>query len=285
MIVWTKKFPLHARPLGYLRLLRARHRYFERLGLHGKVPGYHERLAALAGKHRGQRCFILGNGPSLRKMDLSKLKGEVTIGSNGLFRMFPKMGFHTTYLTMEDIEQVEDRRHELASLRGPTKLFALHNAYAIKPCADTLFFNCEAQSYHLHPRWKDIFPQFSPDFASAVFLGSTITYINLQLAFHLRCDPIYLIGVDHNYGQAFAGLPSGKVFVTDYIKGMLRESHFVDDYHKLGGSFGVPYLEAMDAAYSKARSFIEGQGMRVFNAGVDSKLDAFERVDFDSLFA
>ena len=32
--------------------------------------------------HRGKRCFILGNGPSLAKTDLSHLRDEYTMGLN-----------------------------------------------------------------------------------------------------------------------------------------------------------------------------------------------------------
>jgi len=56
------------------------------------------RLAALHNSRAGQRCFILGNGPSLRQTDLSKLRNEATIGLNRIFLAFPEMGFHTSYL-------------------------------------------------------------------------------------------------------------------------------------------------------------------------------------------
>ena len=39
-----------------------------------------ERLAALKDIHKGQRCFIMGNGPSLKNTDLSKLRNEITFG-------------------------------------------------------------------------------------------------------------------------------------------------------------------------------------------------------------
>ena len=32
--------------------------------------------------HKGERCFIIGNGPSLRETELTKLKGEFTFGLN-----------------------------------------------------------------------------------------------------------------------------------------------------------------------------------------------------------
>ena len=37
------------------------------------------RLAALKDTHRGQRCFLIVNGPSLKNTDLHKLEGEFSI--------------------------------------------------------------------------------------------------------------------------------------------------------------------------------------------------------------
>ncbi len=35
--------------------------------------------------HHGQRCFIIGNGPSLQRTDLTKLKDEFTFGMNRIY--------------------------------------------------------------------------------------------------------------------------------------------------------------------------------------------------------
>ena len=40
------------------------------------------RLESLGGNYSGQRCFIMGNGPSLNKMDLNLFKGEFVWASN-----------------------------------------------------------------------------------------------------------------------------------------------------------------------------------------------------------
>ena len=47
--------------------------------------------------HKGERCFIIGNGPSLNKMDLSLLKDEITFGMNRIYLLFNKVGFKTNY--------------------------------------------------------------------------------------------------------------------------------------------------------------------------------------------
>src|SRR6187551_16933 len=56
------------------------------------------RLAALKDIHKGKRAFIIGNGPSLKQTDLSKLKNEITFGMNRVYLAFPDWGFSTTYL-------------------------------------------------------------------------------------------------------------------------------------------------------------------------------------------
>ena len=281
MIVWSKNFPTLEKLAGYLRLKRAEAGFFERIGIGrdkktGKfgiirVPGYHEKIAALAGKHRGRRCFVLGNGPSLSKMDLRCLKDEITIGSNGIYRMFDKMGFKTTYLTMEDMAQVEDRRKELRDVRGVTRLFALYNAYCIPPREDTLFMNVERDSYPFNKRWSAFYPQFSVDCASVVYLGSTITYINLQLAFFLGCDPVYLIGVDHDYGDITDELLPGKVDITPEILEKIQRAHFARDYHKIGGTFGVPYVEEQEKAYRKALEVYRAYGRSARDASYGAR--------------
>ncbi len=63
-----------------------------------------DRLAALKGKHKGERCFIIGNGPSLKQTDLSRLKGEYTLGQNRIYLAFPELGITTSYyLSVNDL--------------------------------------------------------------------------------------------------------------------------------------------------------------------------------------
>ncbi len=49
----------------------------------------HRRIEHFRDRHRGERCFILGNGPSLIRLDLSKLRGERTFGLNRIYLLFP----------------------------------------------------------------------------------------------------------------------------------------------------------------------------------------------------
>jgi len=62
-------------------------------------------LVALKNIHKGQRAFIIGNGPSLRKTDPNLLQNEITFGCNAIFLM---PNFQPTYYFVEDILVAED---------------------------------------------------------------------------------------------------------------------------------------------------------------------------------
>jgi hypothetical protein len=48
------------------------------------------RLQSLKNVHNGRRAFIIGNGPSLKQTDLSRLKNEFTFGLNRIYLLFPE---------------------------------------------------------------------------------------------------------------------------------------------------------------------------------------------------
>ena len=91
------------RALGPVRAQRAIHRYLDvrsavtyRASSSGRRSA--RNLRSLKDAHRGKRCFIIGNGPSLKGMDLSPLRGEVTFGLNRIYLLFDRLGFRTSFL-------------------------------------------------------------------------------------------------------------------------------------------------------------------------------------------
>ena len=56
------------------------------------------KLAEIIDSHKGERCFVIGNGPSLKNTDLSKLTGDFTIGMNRIFLAAEELGFRPDIL-------------------------------------------------------------------------------------------------------------------------------------------------------------------------------------------
>ncbi len=225
---------------------------------------------------KGRRCFIIGNGPSLNKIDMNLLKDEHTFAVNGIFLKFPETEFRPTYYVVEDKLVAEDRAPEINKLRGFHKIFPWCYRNVLTSDEDTRYMNMLVD----YTEYKN-FPEFSTNASRGVWTGGTVTYINLQLAFYFGYDPVILVGIDHNY----------KVDEQkNEIKGVEMksldddENHFHKDYFGKGYRWHDPRVDRMETAYHKAKSVFEAHGRKVQNATVGGKLEVYERVDFASLF-
>jgi hypothetical protein len=224
-----------------------------------------QRLAAMKNNYKGQRCFIIGNGPSLNKTDLSKLRQEYTFGLNRIYLLFPKLGFTTSfYLSMNDlvIEQCAD---DIVRLPVP-KFLSWRSHRFLNPTQDTHF---------LYTTYTG--PKFARDVTGRLWEGATVTYVALQLAYHLGFETAVLIGVDHNFvtrGDA------NKVVTSQGDD----PNHFAPDYFGKGFKWQLPDLETSERAYRMARQAYEADGRRVLDATVGGKLTVFPKVDYAGLF-
>src|SRR3546814_3009144 len=70
------------------------------------------RFAILHDRHRGERCVIVANGPSLNAMDLSFLQRETVIGLNKIFHGFEKFDFYPRYYVAVNRKVLEQSRSE-----------------------------------------------------------------------------------------------------------------------------------------------------------------------------
>jgi hypothetical protein len=284
MIAWSPTYPPLKKAFGYLRILRARAQFYEHFILcrkHGWLvsfalqPGDHERLAALRDIHKGRRAFILGTGPSLVIEDVKRLKDEITFGCNGLYKMYPELGWTTTYQTVIDRTQLEDRAPELNRLTGVPVFVPLFAAYCIKRRPNVIY---------LPFRWPNSrygYPQFSEDAAAAIWDGMTVTLTNLQLAFHMGIREVILLGIDFSYNLA-QDIAHG----SDTITGVEQSpDHFIKDYYSGSKRFVQFYPELQRQAYRLAASVFSKHGGRLLNASRRTCLEDVRRVDFDSLFS
>ena len=57
----------------------------------------YEKLKSLKDQHKGERCFIVATGPSLRIEDLNLLRNEFTFSMNSIFLLFDETDWRPTY--------------------------------------------------------------------------------------------------------------------------------------------------------------------------------------------
>jgi hypothetical protein len=226
-------------------------------------------LDELHGKYAGQRAFIIGNGPSLRDTDLSRLRQDFTFGLNRIYLTFASLGFPTSCLVSVNDLVVQQCSGEMQALSIP-RFFSWHSHRFLPlsiPRANLPTF--------LYTTYES--PRFSSDVRGRVWEGATVTYVALQLAYHMGFSRVILIGVDHDFAS------KGEANKTVVSQGDDR-NHFSPKYFGRGFRWQLPDLETSAMAYAMAREAYERAGREVIDATVGGKLTVFPKVDYNSFF-
>ncbi|HLA08081.1 MAG TPA: 6-hydroxymethylpterin diphosphokinase MptE-like protein [Anaerolineales bacterium] len=228
-----------------------------------------KRLAALKDIHKGKRAFVIGNGPSLKQTDLSKLKNEITFGMNRIYLAFPDWGFTTTYICVTNELVVGQFVDDINALPIP-RFIAWHTRRhfpAQLPLTQLPTFVYTSYTG----------PGFSSDIRGRVWEGATVTNLALQLAFHMGVEKAILIGVDHNFTSK--GEANKKV-----VSEGDDPNHFMPNYFGKGIKWQLPDLDTSEIGYMLARDAYRKAGREVVDATVDGQLTIFPKVDYNTLF-
>lgn len=226
------------------------------------------RLAKFRNIHAKQRCFIMGNGPSLGNMDLSLLKNEVTFGLNRIYLLFDKISFTPTYYVCVNELVLEQFAHEIAKLEMQKFLNWNRRSFFDFNDSTTSFIRVSLS----------LMDGFNDSVAKPFYSGGTVTYVAIQLASFMGFSEIYLIGVDHSF------VDKGTPNETETRNSDVDENHFVPDYFPKGVMWQLPDLLRSEIAYSTAKKEMEKQGGCILDATVGGKLTVFEKVKFKDLF-
>lgn len=224
-----------------------------------------ELLSSFHNKHAGTRCFIIGNGPSLKQTNLGLLRNEITFGLNRIYLLFPELGYQTTYhVTVNDhvLRQFKDDILKLEPFR-----FLTERARSVVGNAPRTAFLRTIDPY-----------RFSKDVRRGVWEGATVTYVAMQLAYYMGFGEVVLLGVDHN----FASKGDPHKLVTSAGP---DQNHFHPDYFGKGVEWQLPDLELSEYAYRLAKRAYEADGRRITNATVGGKLEVFPRRSLEEVLS
>lgn len=220
--------------------------------------------------HKGQRCFIIGTGPSLTTEDLELLKDEICFGSNRIFEIYPRTSWRPTYYVNQDYPLLKKYVNEINALT-PKAVFLpidVQPSYGHNPLAH--FFVL---------RHKDFYPgdaEFSEHLHRFLGQGFTVTYGAIQLARYMGFSEVYLLGIDHNYSISLneKGIPVTNEGVKDYFQGSKASNQ----------GLNLPRVVESTMAYMTARKYADRHSdFAVYNATRGGKLEAFLRVRLEDV--
>ena len=231
-------------------------------------------------RHRGQRCFVIGNGPSLKHQDLSRLSDEVTFGVNAFYqhplardRRLPTYYFLSDPSYFDGSIDLEEFSH-LQKAIGPTPIFLPH--YAKDFITSTRALPAEQLYYlatcgGLEDRWRA-----RPDLTRTIPGAQTVVQLAILAAMYMGCSPIYLLGLDHDW------LAHGGQHLNFYSEGS-------PDEQPEGNLPGWTYRTMMEAMltmwdiYEMLLRIANAEGIEIINATHGGFLDIFKRQSYESI--
>jgi hypothetical protein len=219
-------------------------------------------LGTFKNRHKGERCFLVGNAPSLSKLDLSKLDGEVAFTVNRGY-LAERFGLPTTpYYVITDPLTYAPYVHEVRHAHVGTRFYRAdvcdlpeyRDAVDREPAIRVPF--------HRTPTMDD--GSFAEDATRGVFRGFTVLLDAAQLAFMMGCREVYVIGCDLDYHQADTHV---------YGTGPIEQQRLSV----------MPIPKVLKAMAVAARVF-QSHGRVFANAGIGGRLDTIPRINYSSLF-
>jgi hypothetical protein len=201
----------------------------------------------------------------LRQTDLFKLRGEFTFGLNRIYLLYPELGFSTTYLVTVNQLVIDQCAAELA-LQPALKFF---------PWTSRRFFSSVPETVYIRTYCAK--PQFSTHVDQAIWPGATVTFVAMQLAYHMGFSEVILLGVDHSFTT------QGKPHTAVVSEGD-DPNHFAPNYFGKGFKWQLPDLESSEIAYRMARQAFETDGRRIVDATIGGKLTVFPKAEYNTLF-
>lgn len=216
-------------------------------------------------KHRGEKCVIVANGPSLRIDDLDRLfdSETITFGMNRIYKLYDRTRWRPTYFIAQDPTIIRSSYREICEYVTESTIFEKSPGESIFDIPNAIYFDVDYSK-----SWKGLCPLFSDGQQCVLQDGKTVTYSAIQLAVYMGFQDIYLIGCDCNYSKT-----------NEICEASYPDARMYDD-KKVGQ---IPAIDYQFEAYKVARNYAEQNGICIKNATRGGMLEVFERISFETI--
>lgn len=232
-----------------------------------KIKKIIRKNSELKNKHVGERCFIIGNGPSLNDTDISYIKDEFTFATNYFYKSKQYKILQPTYYLLLDggffQEKSEILNEIISEISASTLILNYKGKKKVENCEDSL-----KTIYYLYQR---LFPHKKlqcVDASKNMTIGLNVVIGCIQMAIYMGFKEIYLIGTDFN---SFSSTKS----IHCYNSNEERTISIGDElkFYSLVSYFHY-YLE----------EYTDKNNIKIYNASKYSLLDAYERINYEKIF-
>ena len=240
-----------------------------------------KRNAVFRDKHKDQRAFIIVNGPSLIDQNLELLKDDITFVVSGFYKHKVIDTWQPKYYSILDktfFDNSNDSNlfftHLKEKIHDSTFFIPLFRGYEINTANDLL---PAEKTFYIASSGT---PDENVDLTTTVQSFQSVSSFALAQAIYMGCNPIYLLGFDHDYlankgpdkhFYAGATIPNKQSTYKVELSKLYAYDEIMVTCHKLWQN------------YRSLNRAAEKKGIKIFNATNGGYLDVFERVDFEEI--
>ncbi len=221
-----------------------------------------KKLGRWKNRYQGEKAIILCNGPSLNKVDFDFVarKGCFVFGLNKINLLFDRTAFRPNCIVAVNSFVIAQNKDFYNRTKIPLFIDSVGFWKRwVRPRSNICFLHSGGPSH-----------SFAKDCSISVNQGPTVTYVALQLAFHMGFKHVALVGADHTFAEKG---PANKTVDA----GSRDESHF-DPRYFANTKWQLPDLFESEVAYMRAKNMYEAHDRKIFNCTAGGELNVFDRI-------
>jgi len=221
-----------------------------------------KKLRKLKNSQEGKKAVIVCNGPSLLKTDLKLLDGVYSFGLNKINLLFNKSDFRPSCIVSVNKFVIDQNQEFYNKTKIPLFIDSQGYKSPIKSRINTCFLHSSSSG-------------FAKDCSISLSQGYTVTYVAMQLAFHMGFSSIALIGCDHSF--SIKGDPNQTVESED-----TDPNHFDPNYFAGGVKWQLPDLFESEVSYVRAKKSFYASDKSIYDCTINGELDIFPKMSLEN---
>ena len=261
---------------------------YEKYQTYYKNKNLLDKNLALKDKFKGQRCFIIGNGPSIGRQDLRRLAGEETFVLN-------------TFYNHPQFNEIRPKNYLAMDSGAPFFRDELFQKEKFLSQVNRLFFNLDFYDHfkkmglytdnrvhylHIGGHFKENL-NFNIEIHQTIPRIKNVVIASIMTAVYMGFEEIYLLGCEHSF------LASPRQFEEEHFLGI---SYFVNPKDEAERKYYAMHLKSYEGAIDQAKILFQNYrflkakiakthpNVKIYNATPNSFLDVFPYVKYESIF-
>tara|TARA_B100001758_G_C18399890_1_gene608312 strand:+ start:735 stop:1451 length:717 start_codon:yes stop_codon:yes gene_type:complete len=224
--------------------------------------------------------IIMGNGPSLKKIDINLLRNYHTFGLNAAYRIYDKINFYPTYFGCFDYRLNESHKENFSNLilnnNLIKKFFFIGNETGQLLYSNNLKNNIKFTKINLISKPNNLSRQLSKSFLEFNDLGSSGANAS-QSGILMGYKKIILVGCDCNYVEHLPNSIRANKGITLIKTPEHNPNYWFEGYQQAGDVYNVPQTDTFQMNSWKYLSEICPPDVEIINCSEGSRIPYFKK--------